>query len=338
MSDIVRDWHFNRPSSIRSKFLRWSRNPIGAVIRLVEFSYFRVPLISLLKSYEHLREVAHLNLDLKGTRDSLILQENFIHLENNLILLKSGHVLFVKLSYQSFLSGLHAKEIRELQNGSISGSFSNAIPLPKQHYFYHFVVEFLPEILRLTALRKDSYILSLDEQPQYVKEYLDLFGLSVKYVSHPRVQVRDSAVPTCLDGVNFGLISNAKHLQFSSPTTSMPKKILILRRGLARDDIKLNQILLEIFHKHGFTEVMLDDMPIVSQIELFRNVDRVAAIHGGALTNLIYCKKGTDVLEIFSGIYRNFDYERISNLNSLSYIGINSEETREIELWASTSI
>ena len=107
MSDIVRNWHFNRPSSFKSKFRRWYRNPIGAVIRLIEFGYFRVPLVSLLKSYDHLREVLHLNQDLQDGSNHLILRDNFIHLENNLILLKSGHILFVKLSYQSFLSGLH---------------------------------------------------------------------------------------------------------------------------------------------------------------------------------------------------------------------------------------
>jgi hypothetical protein len=335
MSDMVRKWHFNRPSSFGSKFRRWSRNPIGAAIRFIEFSYFKVPLVSLLKSHDHLREVSHLNQDLEGFPNDLILRDNFMHLENNLILLKSGHVLFIKLSYQSFLSGLHAKEIRELQNDSISGNFLNAIPLPKQHYYYHFVVEYLPELLRLIASRNKSYVLSLDDQPKFVKEYLDLLGIPVRYVSHPKVQVKDSAVPIQLDGTDFDLILNSKHLDLSFPTSLSPNKILILRRGLARDDIQLNQTLLKIFQANGFTEVILDDMPIVSQIELFRNVHRVAAIHGGALTNLIYCRKGVEVLEIFNEIYRNFDYERISKLKELSYIGLGAEKIHEIQSWAS---
>ena len=73
---------------------------------------------------------------------------------------------------------------------------------------------------------------------------------------------------------------------------------------------------------------------MVSQIQLFRNAREVVAIHGGALTNLIYCTPGTRVLEVFSGSYRNFDFERISHLMKFEYTGLDSSMVEGIKEWS----
>jgi len=337
LKNTLRNWHFNRPSKVTSKISRWLRNPIGAVIRFIEFSYFKVPLVSLLKSVDHFREVSHLNSDITNNVDCLILPGNQLHLENNLVLLHSGHILFVRLSYQSFLSGLHAREIRELQKSDSSPKFVNAIALPKQEFYYHFVVEYLPEILRLSLGRENSYIITLKDQPNYVKEYLQLLNIPVRFVSKPTVRLLDSVVPINLGGNRFDILSSTVNSLFKMQQLSTPKKILILRRGLPRDNNELNEALVAIFTTKGFCEFAMEDLPIASQIHLFRNAREIVAIHGGALSNLIYSEGGTRVLEIFSSPYRNFDFERISKSLDLSYTGLDSTMIGEIKEWAAAS-
>ena len=48
----------------------------------------------------------------------------------------------------------------------------------------------------------------------------------------------------------------------------------------------------------GFTPVLMEDLTVVEQIDLFRRAEMVVAAHGAALANLIFCPPGTQVLEL----------------------------------------
>ena len=334
MSKILRVWHFNRPQPLRIKFKRWSTNPVGALIRIIEFGYFRVPLVSLLKNVEHLYEVSHLNLDTRINGEDVCINDNLVHLKNNLVMLNSGHVLFVKMSYQSFLSGLHADEIRQLQRSRNVQVFSNAIPLSRQEYYFHFVAEYLPEILRIYSNNRTCYVLSHSDQPKFVIDYLKLLEIPVMYVAKPVVRLRSSFLSKEALGNEHNLLVKFTDELIKSSNASWPDKIIILRRGLARDDKGLNIELNKILSAYGFQEMVMEDLTIESQISLFRHAKRVVALHGGALTNLIYSEPGTDVLEIFSGIYRNYDYAKIAQKRNLQYLSVDSSEIELIKSWA----
>lgn len=334
MSKVVRDWHFNRPQPLTHKLKRWSSNPIGAIIRAIEFGYFKVPLVSLLKNVEHWHEVSHLNQDIFVNDNDIYIQNSVVHLENNLLRLNSGHILFVKMSYQSFMSGLHANEIKQLQRCKNVQIHSRTIPISKQDYYFHFVAEILPQILRIYSANKNLYVLSPANQPKYVVDFLALLEIPVVYSSETVVRLRDSIMARNATVDDHDIL--LAHLGSSAKATndSWPDNIIILRRGLARDDQVLNVELISNLSEYGFHEVFMDDYSIESQIELFRRAKRVISLHGGALTNLIFCKPGTDVLEIFNGIYRNFDYEKIAQMRGLNYQSAESSEMIRIKEWA----
>ena len=44
--------------------------------------------------------------------------------------------------------------------------------------------------------------------------------------------------------------------------------------------------------------MFLEDMSVREQIHIFQNSNVIAAVHGAALTNIIYCKPNTVVVEI----------------------------------------
>jgi capsular polysaccharide biosynthesis protein len=335
MSKDVRSWHFNRPQPFKSKLKRWGSNPIGAVIRAIEFSYFRVPLVSLLKSVDHWNEVSHLNQGVYVDESDVYVENSLVHLDNNLILLDSGHILFMQMSYQSFLSGLHAKEIRKLQKVKKAKTYTNAIPLTKQFYYFHFVSEILPEILRIHVNTPGSYVLSPHNQPKFVVDFLELLKIPVVYSSESVVILRKSIMMKKASGENHDLLIKTTNDFVEVKKDSLPDCILLLRRGLARDDKELNLELVNILTRYGFEEVDMDEYSIESQVNLFRYAKRVVSLHGGALTNLIFCQPDTDVLEIFNGLYRNFDYEKISRQRGLQYDSLNSNEISRIEEWAS---
>lgn len=47
------------------------------------------------------------------------------------------------------------------------------------------------------------------------------------------------------------------------------------------------------------------DLSLTEQISLFRDVDVVVAAHGAAVTNMVFAKPGTTVVELFGDNYIN---------------------------------
>jgi capsular polysaccharide biosynthesis protein len=57
--------------------------------------------------------------------------------------------------------------------------------------------------------------------------------------------------------------------------------------------------------KRGFDSVDCGKMPVQKQGEVFGSADVVVGAHGAALTNLVFCRPGTRVVELFSPAYVN---------------------------------
>ena len=71
--------------------------------------------------------------------------------------------------------------------------------------------------------------------------------------------------------------------------------------------------------KKGFVSVNLDNLSISQQSKIFASANTIVAFHGAALTNLIFCKKGTKVVEFFNPEYINVCYWAIANCVGLDY-------------------
>lgn len=110
----------------------------------------------------------------------------------------------------------------------------------------------------------------------------------------------------------------------SSPTKCMPREYLVdfcvaaerlfelggldqdlklfvsRRRARARhltNDLEVSERLGAL----GFTTVVLEEFSGAEQARLFRRAKVIVAQHGAALTNLLYCRPGTRVIELFNG-------------------------------------
>ncbi len=70
----------------------------------------------------------------------------------------------------------------------------------------------------------------------------------------------------------------------------------------------------------GFTILELEDLPLASQIEMFRNARVVVSPHGAALANILFCRPEAKVVEIFpEGGVHGSAYLRIASHLSLDY-------------------
>jgi capsular polysaccharide biosynthesis protein len=96
------------------------------------------------------------------------------------------------------------------------------------------------------------------------------------------------------------------------------------RLYISRRDAKTRRILNEndlipILKEADFQIVDMENLSVSDQASLFQSAAFIIAPHGAALTNLVFCNPGCQVLEIFSPTYVNPCYRALSHLVDLNH-------------------
>ncbi len=91
-----------------------------------------------------------------------------------------------------------------------------------------------------------------------------------------------------------GLVENAS----LAPERKAPR--IFVSRAKARRTVAAEAAILELLAPLGFKAVCLEDYSVPEQAALFRDAEVVVAFHGAGLTNLIFSRPGTVVIEIFA--------------------------------------
>lgn len=97
------------------------------------------------------------------------------------------------------------------------------------------------------------------------------------------------------------------------------------RLFISRSDDKRRRLLnedqlLAALESLGFEAVSMAGRTVAEQAELFASAEAVVGPHGGALTNLVFCKEGTKVVELFGPRYTPGCYWAIAESLELSYL------------------
>jgi capsular polysaccharide biosynthesis protein len=79
----------------------------------------------------------------------------------------------------------------------------------------------------------------------------------------------------------------------------------------------------------GFTFVEDKPRSVSEQIGIFRNARVIVAPHGAALTNLLWCEEGAQVIELFGETYQPPYYRNLSAFRSLDYHKIGADSPDE---------
>ena len=89
-----------------------------------------------------------------------------------------------------------------------------------------------------------------------------------------------------------------KSIGIRSKTTPCRKLYISRRKGVERVIVNEWEVL-ELVTQLGFERVFCEDMSFAEQVRLFFEAKFVFGPHGGGLTNIIWCKPETKVVEIF---------------------------------------
>ncbi|WP_448126523.1 glycosyltransferase family 61 protein [Salinicola sp. NYA28a] len=97
------------------------------------------------------------------------------------------------------------------------------------------------------------------------------------------------------------------------------KRIYVSRKDTSKRCVKNEKQVLEALERYGFEEVVLDGKSVRDQIQLFKSSEAVVAPHGAGLTNLLFCDKGTLVIELLQENYLNTCFYAIAESKELYY-------------------
>ena len=123
-----------------------------------------------------------------------------------------------------------------------------------------------------------------------------------------------------------------QYLRSIVPETSFQAgaKLYIDRGKSKRRKIPEEERIIDWLKTQGFEIIDCGKMSVKDQAAAFAHAELIVAPHGGALTNLIFCRPGTKIVELLSSEYPNPCYRNLCGVAKLPYIGIigNSQKSK----------
>jgi capsular polysaccharide biosynthesis protein len=207
------------------------------------------------------------------------------------------------------------------------------------HNYFHWMFDVLPriELLRRSGIQIDRFAMNRQWILPFQEETLSVLGISrdklidirsdlqarmlvvpsliTRYILKSHSYVRPRIIPgwTC-DFLRKEFLRTSNN---DSPVQSeyiyISRENSIYRKVLNEEEI-INQLA-----AFGFSKVTLESMTVAEQVKLFSCAKVIVAPHGAGLANVVFCKPGTKIIELFSNKYMPAYYWMISNHVHLDY-------------------
>lgn len=202
-----------------------------------------------------------------------------------------------------------------------------------KYYYYHWVFSAIAKLdmLKKSGLfdRIDYFLVPTYGFPyKYTKEYLDHFGIHEDRIINEDVEhhIQADLLLVCSEVMlNYHLPKWACNFLWDSFKKTLAgksgEKLIYIARGDAPRNRKVinESALIELLKNFGFEVHLLSKLSVAEQAKLFNSARIIVAVHGGGLTNLVYCEPGTKVLEIFPDQYVRHTYYDLCQKKGLLY-------------------
>lgn len=98
-----------------------------------------------------------------------------------------------------------------------------------------------------------------------------------------------------------------------------PEKIYITRAQARRRRIINEAEVTAVLEKFDYTPVVLESLPLLTQIKWLSEAKSVVGLHGAGLANLVFCQPKTRVVEIASDLWPNPCFKNLATNCQLDY-------------------
>ncbi len=219
--------------------------------------------------------------------------------------------------------------------GSIDNSRCLCFPGCNYRVWYHIVIDvgFQIFLAKKLNLARSVVVPALVKNHQPVLDFLNLFGVKVIFVNHPRkaLKVKSAIVFDKFTGRLSEAISGGKLNQeirnyfcfLTNKSTSFNvggcgEKIFSTRRG---GDSRVCENFSEIekaYISQGYQVVYFGGMSLAEQIKTMSSVTHFAGFHGSNLANIVFAPNLKYVQEVVSGHYIS-DFKKIAQFKDSDY-------------------
>jgi len=179
------------------------------------------------------------------------------------------------------------------------------------HCYYHWMVDLLPKFGVLNKVGIDlssiDYFLARDMNDSFHVDTLAHFGIDksrVLLTEHDQYLECDKLIHVELNNainmkMNRFVPLWLKHVYPAPADTGERIKLYISRPDGVRRGVSNEAELKPILEEFGYVVTAMEGMKVQQQVELLAKADVLISPHGGALTNMIFCRPGIKVCELF---------------------------------------
>lgn len=201
-------------------------------------------------------------------------------------------------------------------------------------FYYHWMTDILPKfhMLDLASIKPDYYVLNSGDK-KFQEFTLEKLGVPKEKIikTHKNLHLKPEKlilpkIPGFTGHDPEWAVDFLREKFFdSSISFDSPERIYISRnRAFSRRFVNNDEVE-NLIKKHGFEEVFIENYNVCEQAHIFNRAKAVFAPHGGGLTNVIFSKEGTKVIEVCSPKMPIPCYWALSNMRGLEYYHITAD-------------
>ncbi|NER07936.1 MAG: glycosyltransferase family 61 protein, partial [Okeania sp. SIO3C4] len=205
------------------------------------------------------------------------------------------------------------------------------------HNYYHWMLALLPKIglLRESGINFKSigkFVVSSQSERPFQRETLEILGIPsdriVESLKYPYIKAKTLIVPKLFANMGeFGTIPKwgyefikKEFIKLGIQKNSEAFNGVYISRQDAPTRRVINESeVVNFLSKFGIKSVTLTSMSVIEQASLFAGAKVVVAPHGAGLTNLLFCRQGTKVIELIPHNDIRMWYYHLSNNCELDY-------------------
>lgn len=170
------------------------------------------------------------------------------------------------------------------------------------HNYFHWLIEILPRLVPLlrAGISADHYL--VDCLSPFQQQVLAALGVKPHQLIQPHAKLllaADEVIlpsfpsPSCLREFGGRLLAGLS----ANGRVTRPRRIFITRRKTGTRTLFDESSVERLLHSRGFETHSMEEYPLAKQARLIREAEIVVATHGAGLSNLIFARPGTQVIE-----------------------------------------
>ena len=205
--------------------------------------------------------------------------------------------------------------------------------------YFHWFTEALPRIMSAREISVDYPVLLPNnyQNTEFISESLKDLDISVYYYDiNKKLRITELLAPSHLQPAQFDpiYIRKCRDCFIKKNISEIPsKKIYISRKKANRRRVVNESELQEMLNSFGVDIVYMEDLTFSNQRALMEQTKMVISNHGAGLTNMIFMKEGSTVVELKANAedINNCFFNLASALNHKYYYTINSGDSRSVQ-------